>query len=69
MLCAMGCKTVSTQVRQPPANAAAYCQALPDTHKGMTLDDILRWAGITVERFNDCAIRHKALSDWATGQK
>jgi hypothetical protein len=34
----------------------------------MTLDDLLKWAGITVEQYNRCAAKHKALSDWARGK-
>ena len=65
----IGCKTGSTLARPtPPGEATAYCERLPDVRRGMTLDDILRWAGITVETYNRCAARHKALSDWARGK-
>ena len=45
--------------------AAALCERLQDVHRGMTLDDLLRWAGATIEQYNQCAARHKALSEWA----
>lgn len=49
----------------PPTEAAALCERLQDVHRGMTLDDLLRWAGVTIETYNRCAAKHKALSEWA----
>jgi hypothetical protein len=69
MLLLTHCRTVSVPVRPtPPADAVQLCQNLPDVSHGMTLDDLLRWAGIAVERHNQCMARHKALGDWARGQ-
>lgn len=31
----------------------------------MSLDDLARWAGLTIEQYYDCAERHKALSEWS----
>jgi hypothetical protein len=65
----MSCKTAFVPVRPtPPPDAAQLCERLQDVHRGMTLDDLLRWAGVTIEQYNRCAARHKALSDWARGK-
>jgi len=52
----------------PPPDASQLCEQLPDVQHGMTLDDLLRWAGVVVDDYNDCAARHRALSDWARGK-
>ena len=63
------CKTVSTQARPvAPGESAALCERLQDVHRDMTMDDLLKWAGITIEQYNRCAAKHKALSDWARGK-
>ncbi len=66
MLSLTACKRASLLVRPtPPGEAAALCERLQDVHRGMTLDELLEWAGVTVEQFNRCAAKHKALSEWA----
>jgi len=44
------------------------CERLRDAHHGMTQDELESWAGDAIGKYNRCAARHKALSDWARGK-
>lgn len=63
---AAGCGTLRphTLARPQPADAMILCERLGDLRDPVTLDDLARWAGITIEQYNRCAARHKALVDY-----
>ncbi|MFD0738251.1 hypothetical protein ACFQZQ_02970 [Lysobacter koreensis] len=42
-----------------------WCERLADVPRGLTFDEALRWMGGTIEQYNRCAERHKALVEWA----
>lgn len=52
----------------PPAEAAALCQQLPEP-----MDDSVDSVAVayvdTIDLYRECALRHKALSNWAKGIK
>lgn len=67
-LCA-SCRTVSTPASPAPVEAMRECAPLPDVQVGMTLDDLLRWAGISIETHNRCIADHHALRSYVRGKK
>lgn len=50
----------------PPAEAAALCRELTEPADD-SVDSIVIAYADTIDAYRDCALRHKALSDWAKG--
>jgi hypothetical protein len=69
MLSLTACKTVSTPVRPPSVDSMRECLPLPDVRHGMTMDDLLRWAGVSIEIHNRCIVDHHNLREYQRSRK
>lgn len=64
----LGCAKPSAVRTPPPAEAAALCGQLPEPADD-SVDAVVIAYVDTIDLYRDCALRHKALSDWAKGLK
>ena len=68
LLLLTGCATASgLPTRQPPAEAAALCRAIPEPADD-SQDAVVTAYADTIDAYGDCSKRHKVLSDWARGK-
>lgn len=54
-------------MRPYPAEAARACEPMPAL-EGDRADDYAKALGRFIDRYMDCATRHKVLGDWVKGQ-
>lgn len=49
-----------------PVEAATLCRPMPALD-GDDVDALSIWSGDMIDAYVECALRHKALRDWARG--
>lgn len=65
LLSLLGCRPQSVRPTpaQPPSEAAVYCAPILEPYIE-TQDDLIRAYADLLDKWTDCATRHKALVDW-----
>lgn len=63
LLTACGRQYVRPTPAQPPSEAAVYCAPILEPYIE-TQDDLVRAYADLLDKWTDCATRHKALVDW-----
>ena len=65
LLLAQGCAKplLRPTPAQPPSEAAVYCAPILEPYIE-TQDDLIRAYADLLDKWTDCATRHKALVDW-----
>ena len=63
--CASSAPPVKLEPVRPPANLVAPCPPPPDLPDDATMGDMLAVLVDMAGAYNDCAARHRMLSEWA----
>lgn len=64
LLWATGCAKPSAVRTLPPAEAAALCREIPEPADDSVDAVVIAYAD-TIDAYAECALRHKALSEWS----